>query len=110
MLDTHKIQLFNHAARCRITPCKKVALAKKGSKNQIWGCFIALWGECERWPNIPGDNRWIAENYETRKQIAHGISPVDIETVTSVMNRLDVIQRVAHRFLWDWREEILHAG
>jgi hypothetical protein len=84
--------------------------AKKGSKNQVWGCFIALWGECERWPNIPGDNRWIDENYETRTKIAHGISPVDIETVTSVINRLDVIQRVAHRFLWDWREDILHAG
>lgn len=84
--------------------------AEQGSKNQIWGCFIALWGTCERWPNIPGDDRWIDENYEIRTKIAHGISPVGIEIVTLVVNRLDVIQRVAHRFLRDWREEILPAG
>lgn len=84
--------------------------AKKGFKNQVWGCFIALWGPCDQWPNIPGDDRWIDENYEIRTNIAHGVSTIGVETVTSVINKLDTIQRVAHRFLWDWRGEFLHAG
>jgi hypothetical protein len=36
--------------------------AKKGSKSQIWECFKALWGPCEQWPNIAGDDKWFDEN------------------------------------------------
>lgn len=81
--------------------------AKNGSKSQIWECFKALWGPCEQWPNIPGDKRWIDENYEIRKDIAHGVSSVSIDKVASVVNELDVIERVAYRFLKDWRDKFL---
>ncbi len=80
-----------------------------GSKNQIWGCFGALWGPCEQWPNILGNDKWIAENYETRKNIAHGVSPVGIETVASVVDKLGTIRSVAYRFLRDWRGKYLYA-
>lgn len=82
---------------------------KKGSINQIWACFKALWGPCEQWPNILGDDKWIGENYEHRKNIAHGISPVSIETVESVIDKLDMIQRVAYSFLQGWRNKVLYA-
>lgn len=81
--------------------------AKKGSKSQIWECFKALWGSCEQWPNIAGDDKWIDANYEIRKDVAHGASSVDIEQVASVVGKLDVIQQVAHRFLRDWRDMFL---
>lgn len=82
--------------------------AKNGSKSQIWECFKALWGECDQWPIIPGNDRWIDENYELRKDIAHGISSVDIEKVALVLDKLTVIPQVAHRFLQDWRDNILY--
>lgn len=81
----------------------------KRSKGQIWECFKALWGPCEQWPNIPGDDKWIDENYEIRKDIAHGAGSVDIEKVSSVVGKLDMIQRVAHRFLQDWRDKFLYV-
>ncbi len=83
--------------------------AKKGSKNQIWGCFGALWGPCEQWPDVLGDDEWIDANHEIRKNIAHGVIPVDIETVASVVGRLDAIRRVAYRFLRDWGDTVLRA-
>jgi hypothetical protein len=77
---------------------------KQGIKNQIWECFIRLWGQCESWPIIPGNTEWIDENYHTRIQIAHGVAAVDIEQVERVMFKLETIQKVAHIFLIDWRE------
>jgi len=44
----------------------------KKSKGQLWECFKALWGDCEQWPNIPGQKEWIDQNYETRIEVAHG--------------------------------------
>jgi hypothetical protein len=35
--------------------------AKNGSKNQIWACFKAVWGPCQQWPNIAGEDKWIDE-------------------------------------------------
>jgi hypothetical protein len=61
--------------------------ARDGSKSQIWVCFKALWGPCEQCPHIPGDHDWIDEIHEMRKDIAHGVSSVDIEKVASVALR-----------------------
>lgn len=83
--------------------------AKKGVKNQIWGCFLALWGPCEQWPDMPSDHGWIDDNYKIRKNIAHGTVPVGIETIALVVGKLDMIQQVAHRFLQGWRDAFLHA-
>src|SRR5207248_2898461 len=77
--------------------------AKKGIKNQVWGCFMELWGPCERWPYINGDTKWIDESYRIRTDVAHGIGSVNIKQVAHVASRIDLIRQVAHRFLLDWR-------
>ena len=41
--------------------------------------------------------------------IAHGVRPVDIGTVAAVVGKLGIIQRVAYRFLQDWRDNFLYA-
>lgn len=69
----------------------------------MWECFKQLWGECEQWPIIAGKTDWIDQNYETRTNIAHGVMPVNIRRVEAVLERLDTIEAVAHRFLTDWR-------
>jgi len=81
---------------------------EKASKSQTWESFKALWGECENWSIIQGQKQWIDENYEIRMTIAHGIQPIDIETVKEVTQKLDAIQQVAHKFLWDWRHQELN--
>ncbi len=78
--------------------------AKKGSKSQIWECFKAIWGECSEWPlYIRGNNKWIDKNYETRKEIAHGLAIVNIEEVGKVSSMITSIQNVAYLFLRDWK-------
>jgi hypothetical protein len=84
--------------------------ARKGIRNQVWACFMALWGPCEQWPIIPGNDQWIDESYETRNDIAHGAGAVDIAQVASVAASLDAIRQVAHRFLQDWRQKFLYVG
>lgn len=82
--------------------------AKKGSKSQTWACFKLIWGDCEKWPNIPGQTKWIDDNYDTRKNIAHGTSPITIEFVEGVIQRLPSIHDVAYQFLSDWRIQQLN--
>jgi len=78
-----------------------------GSKSQIWESFKAIWGECSQWPIITGNMDWIDTQYETRLQIAHGTEPIDIETVESVLGKLETVQQVAHDFLIKWRNDKL---
>lgn len=85
----------------------KTERTKNGSKSQIWECFKAIWGECKEWPIITGEQNWIDENYNVRKAIAHGLMPVDIETVKSVLDKLEKIERVAWLFLTEWRKKEL---
>ena len=49
----------------------------------------------------------VLPNYETRIDIAHGLKPVGIETVASVVDRLEEIERVAFRFLEGWDTKYL---
>jgi pSer/pThr/pTyr-binding forkhead associated (FHA) protein len=77
---------------------------RRGVKNQIWACFIHLWGPCKHWPIIMGKDKWIDESYEIRKSIAHGAGCVSVEEVAAVAGRNDVLRQVAHRFLRDWRK------
>lgn len=93
----------------QIVPEVDLERAKNGSKSQVWECFKAVWGPCKQWPNIPGNDKWIDENYEIRTDIAHGIRSVDIQKVASVVDKLDTIRQVTHRFLRDWREEYLRV-
>jgi hypothetical protein len=84
--------------------------ARKGIRNQVLGCFMALWGPCEQWPIIPGNAQWVDENYETRNDIAHGAGAVDIGKVASIAASLDTIRQVSHRFLHDWQDKFLRVG
>lgn len=75
----------------------------KGSKCYIWECFKQLWGECNEWPVVTGNIHWIDENYDVRKDIAHGVVPVNIRRVETILQKLETIEEVAFRFLSDWR-------
>lgn len=81
--------------------------AKKGSKNQVWACFEALWGPCERWPVIPGQAKWIDDSYSVRLDVAHGVAFIDVIKVAEVSERLPAIEEVCYRFLHGWRERFL---
>jgi hypothetical protein len=81
--------------------------AKQGSKSQVWECFKALWGECKKWPVIPGLDKWIDESYSVRKDVAHGVTFIDIHKVSAVAKRLPVIQEVCYHFLRGWHENFL---
>jgi hypothetical protein len=80
--------------------------AIEGSKNQIWECFKKLWGECQNWPIIRGNDRWINDNYEIRKDIAHGLTTITVDGVKNIVTALDEIEPVAYRFLADWRSQL----
>lgn len=84
--------------------------AKQGSKKQIYGCFMAVWGDDDnRWEIIPGDDKWkwIVDRCAIRNNIAHGTKDVTIDNVKDVVNELPTLQNVAHRFLIDWRKKYL---
>jgi len=78
--------------------------SKKGSKSQVWGCFKAIWGECPQWPIIPGQTDWIDQNYELRKDIAHGIQPITLDFVENTIEKLPKIRQIAFQFLNTWRQ------
>ncbi|MBD2255449.1 methylamine utilization protein MauJ [Nostoc parmelioides] len=80
----------------------------KQTKSQIWESFKALWGDCDYWPIIKGQNTWIDDNYDIRKTIAHGTQPIDINTVKEVSQKLDIIRQVSFKFLLEWREKRLN--
>ncbi len=79
-----------------------------GCISQIWESFKALWGECEVWPIISGESTWIDNNYEMRKNIAHGTQPINIDTIKAVTQKNYVIEKVAYKFLVEWREQKLN--
>jgi hypothetical protein len=85
---------------------QKTKKTKKGSKNQIWECFKILWGECEKWPVISGNEQWISGNYETRKDIAHGLTTITVEEVKKIVAKLEEVEDVAYNFLAGWRNQL----
>jgi hypothetical protein len=81
----------------------KTEAAKNGSKSQIWECFKTLWGECNEWPIINGNEKWIDDNYDVRINIAHGTSSITVEAIDKVSSKIEKLEEVAHKFLKDWR-------
>lgn len=75
---------------------------KKGSKNRIRQCFETLWGNCKNWPIIGGKEKWIDSNYELRKNIAHGLKSITVNSVETILAKLKELEEVAHIFLKDW--------
>jgi hypothetical protein len=81
--------------------------AREGSKNQVRACFDALWGDCEAWPVIPGQSRWIKESYAVRIGVAHGAASIDVHKVAEVAERIPIIEEVSYNFLSGWRNKFL---
>ncbi len=79
-----------------------------GIKNQIWQCFLDLWGENDHWKIISGDENWIDYNYNTRKDVAHGLINVDVASMESIAAKISVIEDLAHEFIIDWRNQKLN--
>jgi len=77
--------------------------SSKGSKSQMWECFKSLWGDVADWPIIPNQKSWIDDNYEIRTSIAHGTITVDVQEIGKIIDKIQIIEDVAHRFIDDWR-------
>lgn len=91
----------------RYVPTINTQRAKNGSISQVWECFKALWGPCDKWPVIPGQDKWVDQSYAIRVGVAHGSEPIDIHKVTEVSERLQAIEEVAYHFLAGWRAQFL---
>lgn len=86
--------------------CNDNERTRLGIVNKIWDCFITLWGNCEDWQYINGDDRWINDNNDIRNKIAHGGVTVDVQYVENVISKLPVVQNVAYKFLTEWAERL----
>jgi hypothetical protein len=80
----------------------------KGSICNIWECFKHLWGECNQWDIITGQDKWINENAEIRNKIGHGTFSVDVRSVDDVLQKLDLLRQVSYKFLLDWARKEFH--
>lgn len=86
--------------------CKDPETKKyKGSICNIWECFKYLWGECENWPIIKGQVKWIDENAEIRNKIGHGTFAVDVRSVDEVLHKLNLLNEVSYNFLIGWAQK-----
>lgn len=81
---------------------------KSGIKNQIWQCFVDTWGDISTWKIIANQDKWIEENYNIRKDIAHGLISIDIESIENITAKLPIIEKFAHAFISDWRKNKLN--
>ncbi len=82
----------------------KINCKGKGTICHIWECFKIVWGECADWEFIGGQEGWIDMCNKHRKNIAHGIIPIEVDFVEKVVEKLEELENVAHKFLNDWRE------
>lgn len=82
----------------------------RGSKCHMWECFKSVWGEVQDWKVIPNQKSWIDQNYDTRKEIAHGIASIDIEVIEQIIPKIEVINEVAFEFIKDWKEKRLNPN
>lgn len=75
---------------------------RKGTKNQIYECFLTLWGSPDNWPIPDRTAEWISAQHDLRSDIAHGTAPVNVAFVESVLPRIAELGVVAHSFLCGW--------
>lgn len=86
--------------------CNDNERTRQGIINKIWDCFVTLWGNCENWKYINGNDRWINDNNDIRNKIAHGGVTVDIQYVENVISQLTIVQNVAYKFLTQWADRL----
>ncbi|WP_261511621.1 methylamine utilization protein MauJ [Chryseobacterium paludis] len=77
------------------------------TKCHMWETFKSIWGECPHWPIIPNEIDWIDENYDIRKDIAHGIASIDVNVVENVTSKIETIKSVAYKLISDWKDDRL---
>lgn len=80
----------------------KEACKNKGSKCHIWECFKKLWGKCEDWEFIAGQDKWIDQCNDIRKDVAHGNITIDISSIEKILTKLIEVENIAQKFLTDW--------
>jgi hypothetical protein len=78
--------------------------AKKGSESQIWECFKAIWGKCEKWPVNKNEKTWISDGNNMRVSIAHATEQITPPFVEQVDSKLPNLKGTTYRFLVDWYE------
>lgn len=72
------------------------------TKNKILDCFDQLWESQETWKVIPNDVAWLDSIHELRNKIAHGVLPVDLETIKNAVQVIPRLRNLASKFLFDW--------
>lgn len=88
--------------------CEKNELTQRGTVNQIWDCFVRLWGKDKVKKEFePNGVDLIGEMNDIRNNIAHGLVPVEITYVQNVIDKLNYVQRLAYRFLTEFSEKFL---
>lgn len=87
----------------------KLNCKSKGTVCHIWECFKTLWGEeCNSWEYISGQTDWINICNKYRKDIAHGIIPIELNSVEAVLSKIAELENISRKFLFDWRNTQLN--
>lgn len=84
--------------------CSDNEFTKKGIVNQIWDCFIILWGKeyVDKEFKPDGNHDRIKELNNIRNDIAHGLVPVEINYAGNVIKKLGYVNRLAYRFITEF--------
>jgi hypothetical protein len=84
---------------------------QNGVKNQIYQCFIDLFGEIERW-GLPAN--WIDNMYDKRNEIVHGGEDTTLEKINLVAELVPLLEQTGKSLIdhiidlkYD-REEFIH--
>ena len=88
--------------------CEDNERTKKGTVNQIWDCFVTLWGSesvLKEFQSAKIDK--IKEMNDIRNNIAHGLVPVEVPYVQNVINKIAYVQQLAYRFITEFSQKRL---
>lgn len=71
--------------------------AKSGAINQIYQCFLDLWGNESNW-ELP--DRWINDMHDKRSKIAHGVDETTVEALNSTAILIPEVSGVARKVIY----------
>ncbi|MDN5106504.1 HEPN domain-containing protein [Aliarcobacter butzleri] len=75
---------------------------KKGIVNKICNCFDKLWISVDKWKIIQNNAIIINDLCEKRNHIAHGVIPINIETVKELILYKKMVQELSFNFINDF--------
>ena len=70
--------------------------AKSGAINQIYQCFLELWGDESNW-KLPC--RWINDMHDKRSKIAHGVDETTVEALNNTAVLIPKVSNVARNVI-----------